>query len=201
MLNLRQQIIKYLEENQTTTAINLATLFEVTIANIRYHLKYLLGNGEIEIINEVNIGQRGRPTQIYALSRKERSTGNIHLLRGLLEEVNSIGNAKIRKNKLKKLAKIICGSNISANTPLPTRLGLSVERLNELGYKARWEAHSNSPNIVFHNCPYSSLVDSFPVLCELDKHILQELLENNVTQTEKLVSLQSRHPICEFSID
>ncbi len=201
MLKLREKLISYLEENQIATARNLANFFNVTIANIRYHLKILLREGIVEIIDDVNLGQRGRPTQIYSLSKKEKSTGIDILLRSTLEEIDSIRSDRTRKNRLKKLAKIITASSITPSKTLTAQLGSTIAHLNDLDYKAHWEAHSKSPNILLHNCPYSSLIDSFPFLCQLDHLILNELLGFPVTQIEKLVSLQGRHPYCRFTVE
>jgi len=200
MANLREQIVSYLKNNQTSSAINLANQFNVTIANIRYHLKFLLNNGFVEVINDVNLSPRGRPTQIYSLSRSEKSTGLNLLLRSSLEEISQIKNKRLLENRLRKLAIIIIGSIEPIHPSLTIRLGTSITRLNELGYKARWEAHSSSPNIILHNCPYSSLIDSFPILCQLDHFLLNELLGKSVEQTEKLTSFKDRHPICQFSV-
>jgi predicted ArsR family transcriptional regulator len=200
MIKIRDQIITYLEENQTATAVNLAQLLNVTIANIRYHLKILLNERIIEVIDDINLGPRGRPTRIYSLSKNERSTGLDNLLRSALEEISQIKNNRLRENRLRKLARIIISISEARHPSLTINLGNAVSRLNELGYKARWEAHSTSPNIIFHNCPYSSFIDSFPVLCQLDQIILDELLGSPVVQNEKLASTQGKHPFCLFSI-
>jgi predicted ArsR family transcriptional regulator len=200
MIKIRDQIIAYLEENQTTTAINLAQLLNVTVANVRYHLKILLNERIIEVIDDINLGPRGRPTRIYSLSKNERSIGLNNLLRSTLEEISQIKNNRLKENRLRKLARIIIGISETPAHSLTIKLGNAVSRLNELGYKARWEAHSTSPNIIFHNCPYSSFIDSFPVLCQLDQIILEELLGTKVIQDEKLASFQGKHPFCLFSI-
>ena len=95
MITIRNEIIEKLKEDQTATAIGLAKNLSVTIANIRYHLKILMQKGVVEIIDEVNLEYRGRPTLIFALSRKEKSTGINTLLRSNLEELTSIRNPRM----------------------------------------------------------------------------------------------------------
>ncbi len=201
MTKIRTEIVSYIIENQTATAAGLAKTFNVTVANIRYHLKHLLQDDAIEVITNQILSPRGRPTQIYSLSRKEKSTGLEFLLRSALEEINLIRSDRARKNRLVKLAKIISSSSDYSNGSMTIKLGEAVKRLNELNFNARWEAHSNSPNILFQNCPYSSLVDSFPILCQLDQYLLEELIGTSVNQKEKLSTNRSAHPICRFTID
>lgn len=201
MAKIRTEIVSYINENQTATAAGLAKTFNVTVANIRYHLKHLIQDGVIELMNNQNLSPRGRPTQIYSLSRKEKSTGLEFLLRSSLEDISSIKSDRARKNRLVKLAKIIASSPKHPSRSMTIKLGEAINRLNELNFNARWEAHSNSPNILFQNCPYSSLVDSFPILCQLDQYLLEDLLGTSVIQEEKLSTNRNAHPICRFTTD
>jgi predicted ArsR family transcriptional regulator len=68
---------------------------------------------------------------------------------------------------------------------LTHRLYQAVQRLNELGYQARWEAHSEAPRLLLGHCPYAAILPGHPELCKMDAYLLEGLLGVPVAQTKK----------------
>ena len=58
---------------------------------------------------------------------------------------------------------------------LTARLVGTIQRLNELGYPARWEAHAAGPHLILENQPFAELSENAGV-GELDVYLLEALL-------------------------
>jgi predicted ArsR family transcriptional regulator len=81
------------------------------------------------------------------------------------------------------------------------RLHYTIEYLNKLNYRARWEAHSESPRIILGYCPYADILPEHPELCSLDCYLLEELLGAPVTQISKLTTDERGIPSCTFRVE
>ena len=66
------------------------------------------------------------------------------------------------------------------------RLNQIVQRLNEMKYRARWEASPTGPRLIFHHCPYASVLAENPELCQMDVAALSVLLGAPVEQIAQL---------------
>jgi predicted ArsR family transcriptional regulator len=73
----------------------------------------------------------------------------------------------------------------SSPANLTQRLGLAVQRLNEMGYQARWEAHRDAPRLFLGHCPYLAILPEHPELCQMDAHLLENLLGVPASQVKK----------------
>jgi predicted ArsR family transcriptional regulator len=78
------------------------------------------------------------------------------------------------------------------------RLAKAVLRLNELGYQARWEAHSEAPHVILGHCPYALILPEHPELCQMDAHLLESLLGQPARQTKKLAVDSNGKHYCQF---
>jgi predicted ArsR family transcriptional regulator len=65
---------------------------------------------------------------------------------------------------------------------LSTRLVDAVARLNNLGYRARWEAHAESPRVIIEHCPFSTLHVKYPFVRRLDSLLIENLLATPVKE-------------------
>jgi predicted ArsR family transcriptional regulator len=81
------------------------------------------------------------------------------------------------------------------------RLQYTIEYLNKLNYRARWEAHSEAPRIMLGYCPYVDILPEHPELCLLDGYLLEELLGDPVTQISKLATDERGIPSCTFRVE
>jgi predicted ArsR family transcriptional regulator len=76
-----------------------------------------------------------------------------------------------------------------------------MQRLNELNYQAHWEARADSPIIILGKCPYAPIIDQYPELCVMDKHLLETLLDVNVDQIMKIDRQPEGPQHCLFAIE
>jgi predicted ArsR family transcriptional regulator len=194
----RQQIIQYLEQRLTASAFELSRYLHVTPANIRHHLSILTKQGSVKVIGHSNSQGRGRRTTLYALassySKDNLSILSDILLQYLLEEKDPDSKAEILNWLANKMI-----SNFPERGKNPTqRLYLAIQYLNQLNYHAFWEAHSETPRIMFRHCPYSEIVDKHPELCQVDTNLLEILTGNPIDLINKRALTADGHRQCVF---
>ena len=198
MQNTRHRIMAYLEKNHQASAKELSQVLYMTIANIRHHLSVLENEGEVEIIGEKPASGRGRPTKLYMPTNKAQSNTLNILVNALLNEIGSSRSKRQRDNKLKRIAKRLAGHSPNDPQSLTIRLGIGMQHLNELSYRAHWEAHAIAPQMIFGKCPYSAIIDEHPELCQMDEFLLEYLLGEPVKQTTKSTREPDGPKDCRF---
>lgn len=185
----RQRILDYLEQRGTATARQLAQAFGMTAANIRRHLGILAGEGRVRIQGTQTPGGRGRPDARYELTPHSDLEP---LTRALLRSQGS--------RRMKALAAQLAGAQSPPNDPATKRLVEAVQHLTPLGYKPHWEARPQGPQIVLGRCPYADIISDHPELCQMDAHLLEQLLGGTAEQTAKLTRGPQGTPQCVFRI-
>jgi predicted ArsR family transcriptional regulator len=100
--------------------------------------------------------------------------------------------------KVEMLAKYLAGEAHLAGQPLAKRLNLTVEKLNQMNYHARWEAGSEGPRVIFAHCPYASIIEKHPELCRMDQALLNEWMGGSARQVFKAGTEGSS--VCVFVI-
>ncbi len=192
----RLRILDYFRKHQTASVRELSRLMGMTGANIRHHLDVLESNDLIEIVGQRKEG-RGRPMQVYGLSRRVLGDG-LDKLAGTLFDVWLGGAADAKwEVGLRGVAERLAGvADIKA--PVMNRLARAVERLNELHYQARWEASAAGPRLILGHCPYAAIVANHPELCRMDAFLLETRLGSSVEQTAKLQLSDKGLPFCAF---
>ena len=100
--------------------------------------------------------------------------------------------------RMEALATHLAGGSNFANNVLAKRLNLTVEKLNEMNYHARWEAGSQGPRLIFGHCPYAALIGKHPELCQMDEALLEQLMGDSVTQMFKIGKEGSS--LCVFAL-
>ncbi|MBW8012166.1 MAG: helix-turn-helix domain-containing protein [Chloroflexi bacterium] len=200
MQNTRQHILDFLETNRTASAIELSRAFRMTAANLRHHLSVLEKAGQVESVGHIPATGRGRPTKLYMRTPESQDNSLTELASALLSQIYGQRESRQRTQRLKKLAGALMaplGALIGTTTQ---RLGAAVERLNELRYKARWEAHAHAPRLILGQCPYAAIIESHPELCRMDAYLLEGLLDSSVRQTAKLGRSPEDPQQCVFII-
>jgi predicted ArsR family transcriptional regulator len=81
---------------------------------------------------------------------------------------------------------------------LGKRLVQAVDQLNLQNYQARWEAHADAPRVMFDRCPFAALRSDFPELCILDTYLLENYLDEKISQVESSAHLADG--FCQFNI-
>jgi predicted ArsR family transcriptional regulator len=144
----------------------------------------------VEFVAVNNRGGRGRPEKMYSISRAALGDNLASLTNALLD-------LSAQTMDVEMLAKTMLESNLFANLPIPKRLALLVEKLNEMHYQPRWEAGSDGPRFILARCPYARVIENHPELCKMDAGILQNALENKV---EQMAKIDKAHGLCIFAM-
>jgi predicted ArsR family transcriptional regulator len=197
----RQKILNYLRKQAAATPIELAKALRSTPANIRHHLARLLADGLVEVGGRRMEAARGRPQVIYRLSRLTLGDNLSMLSSALLAEfVDGLPESQ-QNTLLESLAgQISAGQPVTAGMHITRRLAAAVEALNRMHYQAHWEAHATGPRLILAQCPYAAIIESHPVLCRMDKALLQGYLATPVEQIAKQEPTERGLPICVFSV-
>ncbi len=200
-LNARQKVLIFLRSHRGVTANEVARALRVTSANARHHLSILVKDGRAEVLGfRRSLGQ-GRPLKIYGAVEVDAGELLVGLADALL--ANWIESVPVdgRDRLLEQLAVSLAGSGApDAKAHISRRLANAVERLNQLHYQARWEAHAQGPRVVFGQCPYAAILQRHPELCRMDAFLLQALLSAPVRQMAKLERSVSGLPFCLFIV-
>ena len=195
-LTTRLRILDHFRKHQTASVAELSRSLRMTGANIRHHLEVLETNDLIEVVGLRNEG-RGRPKQVYGLSRRVLGDGLDKLAGTLLDEWLGGATNEFRNDNLRSVAKKLAGYQ-DPDTPMMKRLINAIGRLNELHYQARWEASVSGPRIILGHCPYSAIIADHPELCRMDANLLESKLGSCVEQTAKLQLSNKGLPFCAF---
>ncbi len=191
----RQAILAYLDKHKQATATQLSRALKVSAADIRYHLTTLVKEGLLETADR-RIQGRGRPRQVYIPGAASQVNGFLDLVQALLSGIPSQHYQDI----INAAARNLAGSLPDPSKNLSQKLVHTVQRLNQLHYQARWEAHAEAPRIIFSHCPYLSIIGEFPQLCQLDICLLQVLSGHGIHQTARLETAESGERTCQFQI-
>jgi predicted ArsR family transcriptional regulator len=194
----RLRNLDYIRKYQTASVRELKALLGTSGANIRHHLSILESNDLIEIIGLRNEG-RGRPRQVYGLSRRVLGDGLDNLSENLLALWMGSMPAGKREASLKSLAERLAGSS-EPSQPTMKKVTGTVARLNELCYQARWEASAAGARIILGHCPYAAIISEHPELCRMDALLLETRLGDMVEQTAKLQISDKGLPFCAFQM-
>lgn len=201
MTTTRQQIIEVLRERSRASAFELSRLLKVTPVDIRHHLAGLLANGDIQVVSEKLLSQRGRPTLFYGLTSQAQEHNLYGLLRNLMRLLLDGVSPAEQQDRLRNLARSMFTEETTRSISLTQRLNRAILFLNERHYQASWEAHSLAPRLRLGNCPYAAILPEFPELCKFDQYLLEAILQQPVIQTARLLHDQSGKTFCQFLIE
>ena len=195
----RQKCLAYLSKHKSATAEDFARAIGVTAADIRHHLSALIKEGLVETLREMPPSRRGRPRKTYRLSRIALGDNLPKLTDALLEEWNfsrKEGNEEVFYGRIAD--RLISSRKPDAQTPISRRLLVCIDLMNSMQYQARWEAHASGPKVILEFCPYLSIIDHHPELCQMDKLMLEKVLGGPIEQLAKLERGTRNIPVCIF---
>lgn len=176
----RKRILDVLTNKEEVTARELSRALGVTQADIRHHLTNMLSEGLIVITGSQRDGRRGRPSRRFSLAAAANKENFDLLSSALLSTALENLHLQARTSFLQGVAANLIG-DFKPRGPLVQRLAQAVSRMNSLGYQARWEAHADAPRLILTHCPFAELYCQHSELYELDKYLLEYLLDENVT--------------------
>ena len=189
MLTARQKVLAHLKKTRTASAREIARALKMSAPNVRHHLGILTSDGRLEVTSVHQRGGRGRPEKMYSLSQSALGDNLSVLADALLNvkvNMESVGESIARKQGLVGFS----------NQPMPKRLSLMVDKLNEMHYQSRWEAGAEGPRIIFGRCPFAKIIESHPELCKMDSAMLEISLGSPIAQFTK--SESSARGLCPF---
>jgi len=203
MKSTRQRLLELLKNRNNQTAAELSRALGVTQADARYHLSKMVNEGLIVVVGQQRAGRRGRPARRYALAEAALKDNFDLLSSALLTITLADLSQEEQKSFLCRVAAALVGetdlqgplSETDLQGPLSQRLVRAIEKLNELGYVSRWEAHATAPRLILENCPFAKLLNQHPQLCQLDACMLEILLDEPVVQIESQTDNPSNHCI------
>lgn len=197
MTTSRKQILDYLDNKPLTTTAELSRALKMTPANVRHHLRVLIEEGAVEVAERGPSNGRGRPIFLYSRTQQSQSHNLDGLAHATLKTQLSDRSDEERSRALQQIASYMAQAEdrppasqqahqqASLLVSLTHRLNHAVQRLNEMGYSARWEAHSQAPRLRLGHCPYLAILPEHPELCQMDAYLLEDLLGVPATQTKK----------------
>jgi predicted ArsR family transcriptional regulator len=179
MVTARQKMLAYFMKTRTASAREISRALKMSAATVRHHLRVMVVDGRLEMSFVRGREGRGRPEKIYSLPRA-----------ALGDNLSALGDAVLTEAgtsvRMEALAKRLAGQSNFANQPLAKRLNLTVEKLNEMNYHARWEAGSQGPRLIFTHCPYAAIIGKHPELCRMDEGLLESLMGDSAVQLFKI---------------
>ena len=179
MTTSRQEILAYVQKVHTASAREIARALQMSAAAVRHHLRVLVADGRLEMRSVRPREGRGRPEKVYSLPQAALGDNLSALSEALLTEAGSAV-------RMEALAKHLVSDSRFANLPLAKRLGLTIHRLNQMNYHARWEAGPQGPRFIFGHCPYAAIVGKHPELCRMDEAMLVEWMGQPAAQSHKI---------------
>jgi predicted ArsR family transcriptional regulator len=206
MKTTRQQIIDLFSIHEIMTVADISLALHITSANTRHHLAILAKEGIVESVGIRHRSSRGRPQTLFQLTRHylEHNLDRLshHLLQFILQNsdegfIQSMLQS-IAFNQVK--AQDESSSNQDDRLSLNQRLQKTVQVMNSLHYRSKWEAHTSGPKVILGHCPYSAIIHAHPELCRLDSIILENLVKTPVIQTSKLATSSQGLLFCEFQL-
>ena len=191
MLTARQKVLAYLNKTRTASAREVSRALKMSAANVRHHLRVLVSDGRLEAAAVRGREGRGRPEKVYSLPRAALGDNLAVLADALLGEAGS-------GVRMEALAKQLASETNMASEPLARRLNLTIEKLNQMNYHARWEAGPEGPRIIFGHCPYAAIIEKHPELCRMDEALLKALMGQSAEQLSKIG--QDKSLSCVFAM-
>ncbi|MDO9085935.1 MAG: winged helix-turn-helix transcriptional regulator [Anaerolineaceae bacterium] len=187
-----EEIINILSKNIPMSVNQLATLLNLTKADIRYQIKKLHKSGKVVKI-EPELNLRGRPASRYKISDSFYKHNLIFLIHALFHLLPP------GKNTFIKLSEHLSEKmDIDTNSSAISKLNQLISFLNLQNYESRWETQFHGPVIFFSNCPYRQVIQDHSELCVMDKDLIEISLNKKVKTLQTIVNNGGFY--CKFQI-
>jgi predicted ArsR family transcriptional regulator len=202
MKTTRKKILAYLQRNPGQSAGDLAEQFDLSLGAVRHHLTNLEKDALIE--GESLRQPIGRPSIVYELTEKGEESfpkqydrlSNV-MLDTIKEEQGSHSLGKFLRRVADRIIKQ-SGLDLYADHSVEQRARSLAQIMDREGFSLEWQREDNELRVIQHACPYQSVVGKHPEVCQLDEH----LIENVIGKPIRRVEHRSKGDCsCIFSID
>jgi predicted ArsR family transcriptional regulator len=198
MHTTRLAVVDALRGSGQATVNQLATMVGIKAITVRHHLNTLLAEGLI--VQEEKRQAVGRPVHIYHLT--ERAEGfypqTYHRLADrLLNHLKQTLTPEAANTLIRSLATTMAAEIREQLECLPEtdRLRRLTEWLAQEGFMARWQLTSEGAHLVEYRCPYFSISQHHPELCQIDEILIRVALN---TELSRQACMLSGDPACQF---
>jgi predicted ArsR family transcriptional regulator len=176
----RKQIIDYVRIHQTASIPELSRILNLTVGNIRHHIKALEKQKIIKESGNLLIKGKGRPTKQYNLT-KDAEDHNLDNLAGTLIKVLIRERTEDSEYTINTIAEMMIRDFKRSQSSIQ-QLNQVIQWLDERHYQAHWEASPTGPRVIIDHCPYSAIRSSTPEICQIDNSMLAHLTGSQVYQ-------------------
>jgi predicted ArsR family transcriptional regulator len=199
MPDIQKTLIEILTRKHIATVLEMSRAIGVTKPAIQYQIKSLLEQGLIEVAPEIHsTSKRGRPEKHYRLSKQKLPENYCRLAEGFIQFYQLRSDDV---HSLEELAEILSKSletKADRKKPFIKRMRSLLDGLSTQNYQPHWEIHANGSILTFRNCPYAQLSENYPILCEIDRMMLQKVLGVSVKQELTWGESPKRSQGCAF---
>lgn len=187
----RKRMLEIMRECEVCTVEQLAETLSLTTVTVRHHLDILAKEGLVEMTELRRRDTPGRPQHTFKLSacamqRFPKNYQGLSLL--MLDEIADTMPAA-------ELDRLLAGmaSRMAAQAHLPgaeaapeQRLNAAVKYLNDCGYNAEWVREGENFVLRTRNCPYHEASRKHGELCNMDLHLISQLLGAQPERRERM---------------
>ncbi len=202
----RQRIITILKEKGQATVDELANRVGLTPMAVRHHLNMLQADNLIDSVELRRRHRPGRPTYLYKLSETADMlfpSDDYKLTNYLIDEVT----ARLGKEEISQIFNEIAdrlaneAPSIKEHQHMEEQLTALVNFLHQKGFIVQWESTGGDYLIHVYSCPYRRVAKEHPVVCVIDTHIINKMLNVTPTLVSSLVSSDNHctYLICKTS--
>jgi predicted ArsR family transcriptional regulator len=206
MQETRQHILEILRSSGQATVDDIVEELrkkrgdDITAVTVRHHLNLLQQEELITLPQLRHRSTPGRPQHVYALTEKARAhfpNNYQHFAATLLEQLKAQLPPEGVNVILEGVATSMAQEANVGDVPLSERLQLAVQYLNDHGYAATWEDHTDGYILHTRNCPYHHLAHDNEALCDMD----MRLVSNMIGVVPRLLSrISEGEPTCTYLI-
>jgi len=215
MKTSRQRVLEYIRSRKVIGVAELSRVLKMTPANARHHLSILQQEGLVQVVGQTAPEGKGRPAQLFSLSEQVQSHNLDRIAAAALDELlvglepmeieQVIGRLALRLSRVLQSGDHKDGEALPVARPagrsLTQAILFAVQRLNELQYQARWEAHAQAPRLILGHCPYAAILADHPELCRMDARLLELMLGRKASQATRLAPDPQGGTFCLFVLD
>jgi len=199
----RQRVLEYIARHPRATASQIAGGLGMSAPAVRHHISILRADGRVRADSSGVGPRRGRPRLAFRIPDQMKGN-NLEVLADLLLAAWS-GTAPQRRGRRRlpdvlgdHLITRLQGAEIKPSAT--RRLDGLVQKLNDLAYEPRWEAGAEGPSVIFARCPYGTLAQRHPELCQMDARMVAQTLGASARQIAKVDPDAPGPTQCVFSL-